>query len=90
MITSNVKRLTASTIYNARDFSESGGSGILVLEQTVTINSDFDESQFVLQKTGVIMTGDLTMEGLSRIIFTDGSTQFVAFDEGNVQAVIDR
>jgi hypothetical protein len=33
------------------------------------------------------MTGDLVMEGRSRIIFKNGSTQDIAFDEVNVQAV---
>lgn len=86
MITNTIKKLASGTIYNTADFSGGSSSYRGGSEQFVTLNTDFDESKFI-RKTGDVVTGDLIMEGTSRIIFKNGSTQDVAFDEVNIQAV---
>lgn len=61
---------------------------IMALMNLITLNTDFNQINFV-HKTGLIITGHLGMQGTSRLIFTDGSLQRVAFDEGNANAVAD-
>ena len=86
MITGNLKKLPNANTFNANDWSSTNG-GITTnrggSDAYITINSDFDESNFV-QKSGSIITGNLVMEGDSKIIFRDGSTQEYAFSEDNI------
>ena len=64
MIVGNSKKFEGSTIYNPSDFNPS-------TTQQVNINTDFDETLYI-RKSGDIITGDLYLEGASRIIFKMG------------------
>jgi hypothetical protein len=71
MITNTIKKLPSGTIYNTSDFT-SGSSSSLSAAAAASA-SNIDGTQYI-HKTGDVMTGDLIMEGTSRIIFPNGST----------------